>query len=239
MKRDETAPSASSDGDRRSAPVAMPRIASAEDWRTARQVLLAKEKEATRLLDRLAAERRRLPMVRIDRSYRFDGARGARSLAKLFDGRRQLVIYHFMFAPDWQTPCPGCCRRIDDVGHLAHLHARDTTFAAVASAPYERLAALRKRKGWTVPFYSSGGSTFNPDMGVSVDGDEEFGLSVFFRDDADAVYRSYFTNGRGVEPAGFRSLLDLTPYGRQEAWEVSPAGWPQSPTHEWGSERDE
>jgi predicted dithiol-disulfide oxidoreductase (DUF899 family) len=229
MKRDETAPSA---------PVAMPRIASAEDWRTARQGLLAKEKEATRLLDRLAAERRRLPMVRI-KSYRFDGAGGLRSLAKLFDGRRQLVIYHFMFAPDWQTPCPGCCRRIDDVGHLAHLHARDTTFAAVASAPYERLAALRKRKGWTVPFYSSDESTFNSDMGVSVDGDEEFGLSVFFRDDADAVYRSYFTNGRGVEPAGFRSLLDLTPYGRQEVWEVSPAGWPQSPTHEWGSERDE
>lgn len=230
MKQDETAPSA---------PVAMPRIASADDWRTARQGLLAKEKEATRLLDRLAAERRRLPMVRIDGSYRFDGAGGARSLAKLFDGRRQLVVYHFMFAPDWQTACPGCCRRIDDVGHLAHLHARDTTFAAVALAPYERLAALCERKGWTVPFYSSGASTFNPDMGVSVDGDEEFGLSVFFRDDADAVYRSYFTSGRGVEPAGFRSLLDLTPYGRQEAWEVSPAGWPQSPTHEWGSERDE
>jgi predicted dithiol-disulfide oxidoreductase (DUF899 family) len=219
--------------------VAMPHVAIPEEWQTLREALLVKEKEATRLLDRIAAERRRLPMVRIDKSYTFEGGEGQQSLAELFDGRRQLIIYHFMFAPDWEVPCPGCSRRIDDVGHLAHLHARDTTFVAVALAPLNHLTALCDRKKWTVPFYSSGGSTFNTDMGVSVDGDEEFGLSVFFRDHADIVYRSYFTSGRGVEPASFRALLDLTPYGRQEEWEVSPKGWSQSPTHGWGSERDE
>lgn len=227
------------DAEKPSTPLAMPNVVSGETWQNARQALLAREKEATRLLDRLAAERRRLPMVRIEAGYMFDGADGQRSLAEMFDGRRQLIVYHFMFEPDWETSCPGCCRRIDDVGHLAHMHARDTTFAAVALAPYERLATLCAHKGWAVPFYSSSGSRFNADMGVSVNGEEDFGLSVFFRDDANTVYRSYFTTGRGVEPAGFRHLLDLTPYGRQEEWENSPEGWPQSPTYGWGSERDE
>jgi predicted dithiol-disulfide oxidoreductase (DUF899 family) len=217
----------------------MPRLVSRDEWQTARDALLTKEKEATRSLDRLAAERRMLPMVRVENQYYFECADGQQTLIELFDQRRQLIVYHFMFAPDWESPCPGCCQRIDDVGNLAHLHARDTTFAAVALAPYERLTALCNRKSWTVPFYSSGGSTFNTDMGVSVNGGEKFGLSVFFRDDADIAYRSYFTNGRGVEPAGFRALLDMTPYGRQEEWEDSPKGWPQSPTHGWGSGRDE
>lgn len=144
-----------------------------------------------------------------------------------------------MFAPDWSSACPGCARRIDDVGHLAHLHARDTSFAAVALAPYPRLAELRRRKRWIVPFYSSAGSTFNADMGVSSGDGEDFGISVFFRGEDAKAYRSWFTTGRGVEPSGFRHLLDMTPYGRQEDWEDSPEGWPQSSTHGWGSARDE
>lgn len=218
--------------------VALPPVVSEAEWRGARDKLLAKEKAATRRLDALAAERRRLPMVRLARDYDFESARGRVTLRQLFEKRRQLILYHFMFASSWQSACPGCARRIDDVGHLAHLHARDTTFAAVASAPYARLAELRRRKGWRVPFYSSACSSFNADMGVAIDGEEDFGLSVFLSDD-DHVYRTYFTAGRGVEPAGFRHLLDLTPYGRQEEWEDSPAGWPQSPTHGWGSARDD
>ncbi|HKU94381.1 MAG TPA: DUF899 domain-containing protein [Vineibacter sp.] len=217
--------------------VAMPPVVSIAEWNRARQQLLIKEKEATRMLDRLAAERRRLPMTRVENNYQFEGPQGLRSLFDLFEGRRQLIVYHFMYAPDWQTPCPGCCRRMDDVGHPAHLNARDTTFAVVARSPYERLAALWSRKGWTMPIWSYGDSNFNADMGIA--GDDDFGISVFFRDDSGGVYRSYFTDGRGVEPAGFRALLDMTPYGRQEDWEDSPGGWPQSPTHGWGSERDE
>jgi predicted dithiol-disulfide oxidoreductase (DUF899 family) len=218
--------------------VPLPRVVSEAEWRALRDGLLIKEKAATRTLDALAAERRRLPMVRLSRDYDFVGARGRVTLRQLFEKRRQLIVYHFMFGASWQSHCPGCARRIDDVGHLAHLHARDTTFVAVASAPYARLAELRRRKRWTVPFYSSAGSSFNADMGVGSDGDEDFGLSVFLND-ADHVYRTYFTTGRGVEPAGFRQLLDMTPYGRQEDWEESPLGWPQSPTHDWGSARDD
>lgn len=217
--------------------LAMPAVVSLADWREARLRLLEKEKAATRTLDALAAERRRLPMVRLDQDYVFSGARGKVSLAGLFSGRRQLIVYHFMFAPDWSSACAGCARRIDDIGHLAHLHARQTSLVAVARAPYPRLAELRRRKRWTVPFFSSAGSSFNADMGVGGEGEEDFGISVFFR--AAAVYRSYFTSGRGVEPSGFRYLLDMTPYGRQEDWEDSPKDWPQSPTHGWGSARDE
>jgi predicted dithiol-disulfide oxidoreductase (DUF899 family) len=219
--------------------LAMPPVATTAEWRTALDNLLVKEKVATRQFDALAAERRRLPMVRLEKSYVFEGARGKVSLGRLFEGRRQLIVYHFMYGPDEQSPCPGCSRRMDDVGNLAHLHARQTTFVAVARSAYPTLAALRKRKRWTLPFYSSGESEFNVDMGVTVNDDDDFGISIFFRDDAQTIYRTYFTGGRGVEPAGFRALLDMTPYGRQEEWEDSPKGWPQSPTHGWGSERDE
>jgi predicted dithiol-disulfide oxidoreductase (DUF899 family) len=217
----------------------MPPVVSQNDWKAARDRLLIEEKAATRHLDAIAAGRRRLPMFRIDKDYVFEGKNGNVRLLDLFEGRRQLIVYHFMYGPEWETPCPGCSRRIDDVGHLAHLHARDTTFAVVALAQYDRLRALKQRKGWTVPFYSSHESDFNVDMGTTVDDDEEFRLSVFFRDKEDAIYCSYQTGGRGVEPAGFRHLLDMTPYGRQEDWEDSPEGWPQSPTYDWGSDRDE
>lgn len=218
--------------------VPLPPVVSEAEWRAQRDALLVKEKTATRSLDALAAERRRLPIVRLARDYEFEGAQGRVTLRQVFEQRRQLIVYHFMFGADWSAACPGCARRIDDVGHLAHLHARDTTFAAVAAAPYAKLAELCRHKVWRVPFYSSAGSSFNADMGVTVDGDEDFGLSVFLKDDTD-LYRSYFTTGRGVEPAGFRHFLDLTPYGRQEAWEDSPAGWPQSPTYGWRSARDD
>lgn len=153
--------------------VPLPPVVSEAEWRALRDALLLKEKKATRSLDALAAERRRLPMVRLAHDYELEGARGRVTLRQVFEQRRQLIVYHFMFGADWSSACPGCARRIDDVGHLAHLHARDTTFVAVAAAPYDRLAELRRHKGWTVPFYSSAGSRFNADMGVTVDGDED------------------------------------------------------------------
>lgn len=217
-------------------PLAMPEIVTEADWRATRLAFLAEEKMATRMLDSIAATRRRLPMYPVDPNYHFDGENGCTTLIGLFEQRRQLIVYHFMFGPEHPSPCPGCSRRMDDVGHLYHLHARNTTFVAIARAPFASLDALRRHKGWFPPFYSSADTTFNDDMGVH--GDSDFGLSVFFRDDNGGVFRSYFTSGRGVEPAGFRALLDMTPYGRQEAWETSPQGWPQSPTHGWGSARD-
>jgi predicted dithiol-disulfide oxidoreductase (DUF899 family) len=217
----------------------MPPVVKAVVWRESRKRLLVLEKKATHTLDAIAAERRREPMVLLERSYVFEGANGKATLLDMFEQRRQLIVYHFMYGPDWDSPCPGCSRRIDDVGHLAHLHARQTTLVAVARARYSALSDLRSRKQWTLPFYSSMDSDFNLDMGVTAEDDEDFGISVFFRDDLNNIYRTYFTTGRGVEPAGFRALLDMTPYGRQEEWEVSPQGWPQSPTHGWRSERDE
>ncbi len=218
---------------------ALPPVVSRERWQLARDALLVREKAATRLLDELAAQRRRLPVVRVDKDYVFAGATGPVTLLDLFAGRRQLIVYHFMFAPDWPAGCVGCSRKMDDVGNLAHLHARDTSFALVSRAPYPKLAAFRQRMGWTMAWYSSGGTDFNVDMDATVDGAERFGLSVFIRDDHGSVYRGYHTTGRGLEPAGYRHMLDLTPYGRQEDWEDSPPGWPQSPTYGWGRLHDE
>ncbi|MEC3976900.1 DUF899 domain-containing protein [Amycolatopsis sp. H20-H5] len=216
----------------------LPPIADEAEWQAARDRLLVKEKQATRLLDALAAERRRLPMVRVGQDHVFDGPDGKVRLLDLFEGRRQLILYHFMFDTDWETGCLGCSRKIDDIGNLAHLHARDTSFAMVSRAPLATLAAFRERMGWTVPWFSSAGTRFNDDMGATVDGGERFGLSVFLHD-GEVVYRTYFTTGRGLEPAGFRHFLDQTPYGRQEDWEDSPEGWPQSPTYGWGRLNDE
>jgi predicted dithiol-disulfide oxidoreductase (DUF899 family) len=209
--------------------------------------LRAKEKEATRARDALAAERRRLPMVRIDRDYAFDGRDGPASLVDLFDGRRQLILYHFMFGPNQEVGCDGCSMVIDQVGHLAHLHARDTSFAAVSRAPIARIEAYRKRMGWTVPWFSSFGSDFNHALGVGPESPrpseyqdgESFGLSVFLRDGGE-TYRTYFTNGRGVEALGsVWTFLDLTPLGRQEEWEDSPEGYPQTPPYKWWRRHDE
>jgi predicted dithiol-disulfide oxidoreductase (DUF899 family) len=226
----------------------IPQIVSPDEWQAAREKLLRKEKAMTRSLDALAAERRRLPMVLIDKKYVFDGPDGKVSLLDLFEGRRQLILYHFMFSPvvsGWPSAgCPGCSLVIDQIGHLAHLHARDTSFVAVSIAPLVNIRKYKKRMGWTVPWVSSFGTDFNKDFGRTTEPTDKhdgeiFGLSVFFRD-GKKIYRSYFTDGRGVEALGtVWQLLDLTPYGRQEKWEDSPAGWPQTPPFEWWERHDE
>jgi predicted dithiol-disulfide oxidoreductase (DUF899 family) len=221
----------------------IPRIVSAAEWQKAHEKLLAKEKAATRARDALAAQRRRQPMVRIEKDYLFDGDHGKASLLDLFEGRRQLIVYHFMFGPGaegWpDAGCPGCSFFTDQIGHLAHLHARDTSFALISVAPLAKIKAYKKRMGWKIPWYSSARNTFNRDFGRTTDRGEIFGLSVFFRD-GDDVFRSYFTDGRGVEALGPAwTFLDLTPYGRQEDWEDSPAGWPQTPPYQWWRRHDE
>ena len=220
-----------------------PRIVSPEEWEAANETLLAKEKEATRARDALAAERRRHPMVSIHKDYLFRGPDGTETLHDLFDGRRQLILYHFMFAPGvggWPSAgCPGCSMFVDQVGHLAHFHARDTSFALVSRAPLERITPYKERMGWAIPWFSSDASDFNADFGVSTDEGETFGLSVFLRD-GDSIFRTYFTAGRGVEALGsVWTFLDLTPLGRQEEWEESPEGYPQTPPYEWWQRHDE
>ena len=216
----------------------LPPIVSAAEWEAARDALLVREKQATRALDALAAERRRLPMVRIEKPYTFEGPDGRASLLDLFDGRSQLVVYHFMFGPGEQ-PCTGCSSLVDNVGHLAHLHARDTSFVLVSRAPLAELLAYRERMGWDVPWLSSFGTDFNSDFGLTSDEGETFGLSVFLRD-GDGVYRTYFTAARGVDRLRLDfNLLDLTPLGRQEEWEDSPRGWPQTPPDQGGRRHDE
>jgi predicted dithiol-disulfide oxidoreductase (DUF899 family) len=180
-----------------------------------------KEKAATRARDSLAAERRRLPMVRIEKNYVFEGPGGRKTLGDLFEGRRQLIIYHFMFAPGVDG-CPGCSMIVDYPGPLAHLHARDTSLALVSLAPLPNLEAYKRRMGWTVPWVSSEGSDFNRDFGLSTAEGETFGLSVFLREGAD-VFQTYFTTDRALEVIDNNfTLLDLTPLGRQEEWEDSP-----------------
>jgi len=223
--------------------VQLPEIATAAAWQAARDALLVKEKEATRARDALAAERRRLPMVRIEKDYVFDGVQGQARLLDLFDGRHQLILYHFMFAPGvdgWpDAGCDGCSMFVDNVGHLAHLHARDTSFVLVSRAPLEKIERYRRRMGWAVPWYSSARSDFNTDFGVTGDAGESFGLSVFLRD-GDRVFRTYFTSGRGVEALGSNwTFLDLTPLGRQETWEDSLPGRPQTAPYRWWRRHDE
>ena len=225
----------------------LPPVVSETEWQTAREALLVEEKEGTRARDALAAKRRRLPMVRIDKDYVFDGPESNASLLDMFEGREQLLLYHFMFGPNQDAGCDGCSMFVDQIGHLAHLHARDTSFALVSRAPITKIEAYRKRMGWTVPWYSSLESEFNVDFGVGPetpqpdvyqDG-ENFGLSVFLRD-GDSVFRTYFTTARGVEALGsVWTFLDLTPLGRQEEWEDSPGGYPQTKPYEWWRRHDE
>ena len=224
-----------------------PEAVSAEEWEAAREALLAEEKAHLRAGDALAARRRRLPMVEIEKDYAFEGPEGKASLLDLFEGRPQLIVYHFMFGPDSDAGCDGCSMVVDNLGHLAHLRARDTSFALISRAPLAKLQAFRERMGWDVPWYSSFGSDFNVDFGVGPEEPqadvhqegETFGLSVFVRD-GDRVFRTYFTDRRGVEPLSSNwALLDLTPLGRQEEWEESPEGRPQSPPYGWWRFHDE
>ena len=219
------------------------KVVSSDEWQTHHRELLAREKEATQASDALAAERRRAPMVRIEKDYIFEGPRGRASLLDLFEGRRQLILYHFMFAPGvdgWPTAgCPGCSMFADQVGHLAHFHARDTSFAFVSRAPFANITAYRERMGWDIPWYSSADSDFNDDFGLTTKRGETFGLSVFLHDGSH-VYRSYFTTARGVEALGsVWTFLDLTPFGRTETWEDSPEGYPQTAPYIWWRRHDE
>lgn len=223
--------------------IPLPRIVSSAEWQAARDKLLVKEKAQTRALDALAAERRRLPMVKIDKPYVFQGSQGKVRLVDMFDGRRQLILYHFMFAPGvegWpHAGCSGCSFMLDQLPHLSHLHARNTSFAVVSRAPLANILRYKKRMGWDVAWFSSAASDFNDDFGLSPESGETFGLSVFLRD-GKSVYRTYFTNGRGTETLGTPwTLLDVTPLGRQETWEDSPEGYPQTPPYEWWRRHDE
>jgi predicted dithiol-disulfide oxidoreductase (DUF899 family) len=211
-----------------------PRTVSPSEWRTALDALREGEKAHTRAADALAAQRRRMPMVRIDKEYRFEGPDGQVSLVDLFEGRSQLITYCFM----WHDPddvCSGCSMFTDNIGHLAHLHARDTSLALVSRGPLDEILPFKERMGWTVPWVSSLGSDFNDDM----DAGDGFALNVFLRDGG-TVYRTYVTTGRGVEQLGSSwSFLDLTPFGRQEDWEDSPEGRPQTAPYEWWRLHDE
>jgi predicted dithiol-disulfide oxidoreductase (DUF899 family) len=228
--------------------VSLPRVVSREEWLGARKALLAKEKEMVRARDALNADRRRLPMVKIDKEYVFEGPVGKRSLLDLFEGRRQLIIQHFMFAPEWDNGRPSCSAFADDIGHLAHLNATATTFAAVSRAPWVKIAPFKQRMGWVFPWYSAYGSDFNYDFHVTFDesvmpieynyrtkaeheqagsgyyvqGEQPFdlhGLSCFLRD-GNSVFHTYSAYARGCDMLGFTSnFLDLTALGRQEDWE--------------------
>jgi predicted dithiol-disulfide oxidoreductase (DUF899 family) len=220
-----------------------PPIVSPQDWTAAREALLIKEKELTRARDALAAQRRRMPWMAVEKDYRVDGPSGSRSLLDVFEGRRQLIVYRFFYAPDITTyaeggsyperACVGCSMVADQVAHLAHLNARDTTLAFVSRAPQAEIQGLKKRMGWDIPWYTIT-DDFDADFGV----DEWHGHNVFFRD-GDRIYRTYFVDNRGDEALGSTwSYLDITALGRQEEWEDSPEGYPQTPPYRWWNYHD-
>ena len=232
-----------------------PQVVSRDEWLAARRQLLAKEKEFTRQRDALNAERRRLPMVAMDKEYVFEGSDGQASLLDLFEDRDQLLIYHFMFDPDWDEGCPSCSFLADNIGHLAHLHARDTTLALVSRAPLAKIEPFRRRMGWTVPWYSSSGSDFNYDFHVTLDqavtpveynyrglaelgpqwqgwSGEMHGISAFLRH-GDRVFHTYSSYARGTDLVdGTHNWLDLTARGRQQDWELPP-GRSNTPLMGW------
>ncbi len=221
--------------------------ASREEWLAARRKLLAREKELTRLQDAIAAERRALPWVRVDKYYTFDTPQGPRAFGQLFENKRQLIVYHFMFSPDWEQGCPACsfiCDHID--GANLHLKHRDVRFIAVARAPLAKLTAYARRMGWRFPFISSRGSDFNFDFGVSFTAEQlatgrvpynyamidntsmedMHGTSVFIKDDDGTIYHTYSCYGRGDERhMGAYGLLDLTPKGRDETGRGNMGDW--------------
>jgi predicted dithiol-disulfide oxidoreductase (DUF899 family) len=206
--------------------VARPEVVSAEEWQAQREKLLAAEKAATRSLDRIAAQRRRLPMVAVGTDYTFQGPGGSVTLLDLFGGNDELLVYQFMdLGPDGL--CPGCTHFTNNVTDLAGLHRAGVSWATVSDMPLEQIERVVAEKGWTVPFYSSRGTTFAEDCGAG----DGFVLSAFLRD-GDEVFRTYSTTQRGVDRVLFsNNMMDLVVWGRQEDWEDSPAGWPQHPTY--------
>jgi predicted dithiol-disulfide oxidoreductase (DUF899 family) len=238
----------------------LPEVVSRDEWLAAREALLAEEKAFTKRRDALNTRRRELPMVLVVKPYAFTGASGPAGLLDLFEGRNQLVVYHFMYQPEWDAGCPNCTGFVDEIGSLEYLHGANTTFALVSRAPYEKLAAYQAERGWTFPWYSSYGSDFNYDYQVTLDEsvvpfvynyrtkaewdlrpgndfiqqDQPFdlhGLSCFLRV-GDAVHHTYSTYGRGPDSMTFTpTALDLTALGRQEPWE-KPAGRSVDPTND-------
>jgi predicted dithiol-disulfide oxidoreductase (DUF899 family) len=224
---------------------ALPEVVSPEHWHAAFEAMLVKEKELTHAHDALAAQRRRMPMMAIEKTYTFEGPEAPKTLLDLFQGRSQLLLYHFMFAPGvhgWPSAgCPGCSMYMDNLGQFVvpHLNARDTSLAVVSLAPLENIRAYQRRMGWTHPWLSSAHNTFNADLGITTSEGERHGISVFVRD-GEKIYRNNFSSQRGLEPLGsVWRLLDLTPFGRQENWEDSPAGRPQSEPYQWWRRHDE
>jgi predicted dithiol-disulfide oxidoreductase (DUF899 family) len=241
-----------------------PEVTTRERWLVARRELLAQERELTRRRDEVNAARRRLPMVEITKDYSFDGPHGKVGLTDLFEGRSQLLIYHLMFEPDADEACASCSFWIDNLGHLSHLYARDTSFAAVSRAPLDKLERYKQRMGWTIPWYSSYGSDFNYDFHVSLDpsiapveynykdaaklerenpawrgwSGEELGVSAFLRR-RDRIFHTYSCYERGIDLLnGTYNWLDLTARGRQEDWE-QPPGRGDDPAQSWVRRHDE
>ena len=214
------------------------KVVTREEWLLARQHHLKREKEFTQLRDRLSAERRELPWVKVDKNYIFDGSAGKQSLADLFDGRSQLIVYHFMFGPEWEAGCPHCSHWADNFNAIiVHLNQRDVSMVAISRAPYSKLAAYRKRMGWTFQWISSFETDFNFDYHVSFTPQEvtakqalynfsrqdpfvseREGVSVFFKDDDGIVFHTYSTFARGIDMLSMDyNYLDLVPKGRDEA----------------------
>ncbi|BBX37219.1 hypothetical protein MMAG44476_38330 [Mycolicibacterium mageritense DSM 44476 = CIP 104973] len=216
-----------------------PPIVSAQEWEAAYQAMLVKEKEMTRARDALAAMRRRMPWTPVRSDYAFDGPAGRTNLLDLFDGRRQLIVYRAFVEPGvhgWPDHgCVGCSLMADHIGNLAHLNARDTTLVYVSRAAQADLQRIKARMGWEIPWYTIL-DTFDTDFGVQ----DWHGTNAFIRTPEDEVFRTYFINNRGDEAfVNTWSFLDMTALGRQETWEDSPEGYPQTPPYEWWDWHDE
>ena len=222
----------------------LPKVVSAQEWNSARAEFLVKEKAMTRARDALAAERRRLPMMPVP-NYIFDAPGGKVSLLDLFDGRRQLLVYYFMFAPGvegWPTAgCVGCSMFTDNIGQftLTHLAARDVSFTLASRAPLENLVAYKQRMSWSAPWVSTAHNSFHHDFGLATEQGEGHQLNVFLRD-GNNIYRTYSTQARGTEAVGnVWGFLEVTPFGRQEEWEDTPPGRPQSAPYQWWRRHDQ
>jgi predicted dithiol-disulfide oxidoreductase (DUF899 family) len=221
-----------------------PSIVSPQEWEAEREKLLVKEKEYMRAGDALAAERRRMPWMAVEKDYSFEGPDGQASLVDLFEGRRQLIVYRAFYGPEVTTyaeggsypelGCVGCSFVADQVAHQAHLSGRDTSLAFVSRAPQEEIQGLQERMGWQhIPWYTIT-DDFDTDFGVR----EWHGTNAFIRD-GDKVFRTYFVDARGDERMGNTwAYLDITALGRQEEWEDSPEGYPQTPPYQWWNYHD-
>ena len=214
----------------------LPPVVDRQTWQAALDDLRAREKAATRELDAIAAQRRRLPMVKLA-DYTLIGPDGPIRLVDVFDGRSQLIVYHHMWFPGEQWQCPGCTGFTSQFARLEFLDNYDARFVIVTQGPIDQALAYKRRTGNTMAWYSTANSTFGSDVGAPPGGG--FAVNVFLRDGG-TVYRTWHTDGRGTEQLSYAfALIDLLPYGRQEEWQDSPEGWPQSPTYSrWASSED-